>query len=78
MSALCYAYLKNIHLIFLDNSVDVKFIANSSIAERLAMIHMKKVEAIVPTVLYNSGKQNNATPVALLEYVCKNTKVENL
>ena len=52
-------------LILSDNSFDNEFIANSSIAEILAHIHIKQEVIIIPKLKYNSGKQNNTCPIIL-------------
>ena len=52
-------------LILSDNSFDNEFIANSSIAETLAHIHIKQEVIIIPKLKYNSGKQNNTCPIIL-------------
>lgn len=53
-------------LISLDNSFEVILIANSSIAERLAITHTKLAVTTVPAKLISRGKQNSAKPAALL------------
>lgn len=59
----------NIPEIFLDNPFEVIFINNSSIADILAIVHIRQPKAVMSTNIYRNGQQNKASPVALLAYV---------
>lgn len=61
--------------IFLFSFLDLMFIANSSIAERNAIMLSKKQVIAIPNIRYSIGKQNNKIPVNLFAYICKKARV---
>jgi len=56
-------------VVFLFSCFELAVMMSSSSADTVAIAHMMIAVIVNPATQYNSGKQNNAIPVALLAYV---------